>query len=166
MKWQTDDHNTCEGNGNRLLDEDRHRVPAMGGGPTRGDCIVAPGRSHPPEQKRVLAPSEFDWSVWHEATCTMNAAARRYKVVLDNGLWMTIEVRQKKGASFGDQRSARTVSARTVVVGNHRDPPNPCGNRIQYFLLVKSNEGDQRSRSSPTCHVQPTLASRDQEGSG
>jgi hypothetical protein len=55
----------------------------------------------------------------------------------------------EEGASVGDQRSAPTA-----VVEKYRDP------RYAETHLVlpagESNEGDQRPRSSPTCHVQLT----------
>jgi hypothetical protein len=61
----------------------------------------------------------------------MNASARRYKVMLDNGLWMTVEARQKKVLRL-------EISALLQPLW----PESVCKNRamqkrILYFLLVK-----------------------------
>jgi hypothetical protein len=44
-----------------------------------------------------IVPADFIWPVLRpKAPQTVNSAARRYKVNLDNGLWMNIVARQKK----------------------------------------------------------------------
>ena len=77
----------------------------------------------------AAAPAGFVWPAWGGRTCTVNAAARRYKVVLDNALWMTIESRQKKVLRLEItallEHLWRGVTTRAIQ------------KRIEYFLLTK-----------------------------
>jgi hypothetical protein len=91
----------------------------------------------------IATPPGFAWPVLHKATSTINGAASRYKVILDNGLWMSIVARQKKVLRLEmiNLLEPHWKEATTHTVRK----------RIIYFLLTKLIRGI--NGMDPVAHV-------------